>query len=54
MTKKDFEAIAKVIQRHGIKEKNPLFVWDLMDLFKESNPLFNPVKFLEACRHHEK
>ena len=54
MTKKDFEAIARVIQEHKIWDKHPGFVRDLAKLFEEENPRFDIFRFLNASRHHEK
>ena len=53
MTKKDFEAIAEVIQKHKVAKRNPAFLWDLMALFQEENPMFNMDLFLKACRHEK-
>ena len=53
MTKKDFEAIAWVIWKHRIAKKHPLFMVDIIAVFKKANPLFNAAKFLEACRHEK-
>ena len=50
MTRKDFEAIAEEIRKHGIARENPSFIVDLLIVFKRSNPLFDTVRFLKACR----
>ena len=45
MTKKDFIAVAEIIREHG----NAQIARELAKVFKQQNPRFDTVRFLEAC-----
>jgi len=47
MTKKDYEAVAKIIKFNETKSQITL---GLAAIFEMDNPNFNSVKFLRACK----
>jgi len=47
MTKKDYEAIAKIIKFNETKSQVTL---GLASIFEDDNPNFNTGKFLKACK----
>lgn len=61
MTKKHFEAIAKIISEHGpvpgaddfgnqcYERARRAITWDLADYFHQANPRFDRLRFLRAC-----
>lgn len=56
MTKKDYVAIAKALQRAGAHQNIQVFTVlaelerDLCAIFLADNPAFDEVKFLKACQ----
>ncbi len=46
MTKKDFIAIAKILQSEKVNVKIAI---KFADLFSSDNPLFDKIKFVKAC-----
>ena len=52
MTKKDYIKIAKVIRNNSTatgKLVRQSFIDDLCNIFKENNPNFDKVRFINAC-----
>ena len=58
VTKKDFRAIAEIIEHNTVSPVNPAYndnvfktslAEDLADYFTTQNPKFNRQKFLNAC-----
>ncbi len=51
MTRKDYEAIAKVLKRHASlipTQQYIVFIADLMDVFETDNPNFDKARFWKA------
>lgn len=50
MTKKDFEAIARILKsKDGRIDAVEMIAEDLADLFAADNPRFDRDRFIEAC-----
>lgn len=49
MTKKHFEAIAKIMATFKESPSMPIIAYELANYFQRENPRFNRAKFLKAC-----
>jgi len=48
MTKKDYIAIAKILNKYSWKDSDHMILLKLCQYFKEDNPKFNADKFLDV------
>lgn len=49
MTRKDYEAFAKMFRESGTQTTAEILIEKVCDIFKKDNPRFDPVKFRKAC-----